>query len=82
VGAGLLTLMYILRTWQLVFQQAPAEGAKIKPASAGDSLFAPALLIGLCVLLGMYAAPLVEVATRAAEQLGDPQNYIHAVLGG
>lgn len=80
VLAGLLTLLYMIRTWQHVFQQPPDESLKLKPT--GDSLAAPALLIGLCVLLGLYAAPLVELATSTVTQLGDPSIYIRAVLGG
>jgi multicomponent Na+:H+ antiporter subunit D len=81
VGAGIITLLYMSRTWQLIFQQYPNEfSAKVK--ETGDSLVAPALLIGLCVALGLYAGPLVELATRTVNQLGDPSIYIRAVLGG
>jgi len=80
VGAGMITLLYMTRTWQLIFQQTPAEGMKAKPS--GDSQLAPALLIGLCVGLGLYAAPLLDLAIRTVAQLGDPQLYIQAVLGG
>jgi formate hydrogenlyase subunit 3/multisubunit Na+/H+ antiporter MnhD subunit len=45
-------------------------------------LLAPALLIGLCILLGLYAVPLVEAATIAVQRLSDPNIYIVSVLGG
>ncbi len=80
VAAGLITMMYMMRTWQHIFQRPAADTLKLLPI--GDSIFAPALLIGLCVLLGLYAAPLVEAATIAVTRLGDPQSYIHSVLGG
>jgi multicomponent Na+:H+ antiporter subunit D len=80
VAAGLITLLYMMRTWQLIFQQQPGAALKLKPQ--GDSLAAPALLIGLCILLGLWAAPLVGLATAAVTQLGNPQIYIHTVLGG
>ncbi len=80
VGAGLITLLYTMRTWQHIFQRSPDETLTLKPV--GDSLIAPALLIGLCVLFGLYAAPLVEAATIAVDRLGDPQLYIRGVLGG
>lgn len=80
VGAGLITLLYMMRTWQLIFQQTPDEGLKLKPV--GDSIVAPALLVGLCVLLGLYAVPLIEAATIAVTRLGDPNIYIRGVLGG
>ncbi|NWF68120.1 MAG: hypothetical protein HXY40_03460 [Chloroflexi bacterium] len=80
VAAGLLTLMYMMRTWQLIFQRAPDPELHLKPYS--DNPTAPALLIGLCVLLGVYAVPLVQLATEAVNRLGDPNLYIRAVLGG
>lgn len=80
VGAGLITLLYMSRTWQHIFQKTPDSTLKLK--SVGDSIVAPALLITLCVLLGLYAVPLVEAATIAVTRLGDPNIYIHAVLGG
>jgi multicomponent Na+:H+ antiporter subunit D len=80
VGAGMITLLYMMRTWQHIFQKEPDEFTKAKPT--GDNLLAPSLLIGLCVLLGVYAAPLIEVAKQTVAQLGDPQIYIRAVLGG
>ncbi|CAG0990674.1 MAG: hypothetical protein IAE83_17975 [Anaerolinea sp.] len=79
VGAGLITLLYMIRTWQLMFQQPPAPELKVKPK--GDQLFAPLMLISLCVLLGIFAAPLVDVATDAVTQLNDSQIYITSVLG-
>jgi multicomponent Na+:H+ antiporter subunit D len=80
VGAGLITLLYMMRTWQHIFQRSPDEHLKLKPV--GDSILAPALLVGLCVLLGLYAVPLVQAATIAVNRLGDPNIYIRGVLGG
>jgi len=81
VGAGMITLLYMMRTWQLMFQRNPDENT-VGLKDYGDKPYAPLLLIGLCVLFGIYAAPLVEVANMTVEQLGDPQLYITAVLGG
>jgi multicomponent Na+:H+ antiporter subunit D len=80
VGSGAITLLYIVRTWQWIFQRPPDEGVKTKPT--GDSLLAPALLIAACVAFGLFASPLLELAALAAAQLGNPQEYILAVLGG
>ncbi len=80
VGAGIITLLYMTRTWQLIFQQPPAEGVKTK--ETGDSQLAPTLLIAVCVVLGIYGSPLLNIASRTVSQLGDPQIYIRAVLGG
>jgi multicomponent Na+:H+ antiporter subunit D len=79
VSAGIITMLYMTRTWQLIFQQPPAEGVKTKPI--GDSQLAPLLLIGVCIVLGVYGAPLLDLAARTVEQIGDPQIYIQAVLG-
>ncbi|MDZ4768474.1 MAG: proton-conducting transporter membrane subunit [Chloroflexota bacterium] len=80
VGAGLITLLYMTRTWQHIFQRAPDATLTLK--TYGDSLLAPALLIGLCILLGLYAVPLVDAATAAVAGLNDPSVYIKSVLGG
>lgn len=80
VGAGMITLLYMTRTWQLIFQQKPDEHTKTK--STGDSQLAPSLLIALCIGLGLFATPLIDLANRVVVQLGDPQIYIRAVLGG
>lgn len=80
VGAGLITLLYMMRTWQHIFQRTPADTLHLKPV--GDSIIAPALLVGLCVLLGLYAVPLVEAATLAVTRLSNPDLYIRSVLGG
>ncbi len=80
VGAGLITLLYMSRTWQHIFQKSPDETLHLKPV--GDSIVAPALLIGLCIILGLYAVPLIEAATLAVTRLGDPNIYIRGVLGG
>lgn len=83
VGGGLITLVYMIRTWQLIFQQAPdSKTAPLKSQGEGDSVLAPALLIGLCVVLGLYAVPLVEAANRTVVAIGDPSIYISAVLSG
>lgn len=79
VSAGLITLLYMIRTWQLIFQQAPAPELHLKPK--GDQIYAPLMLIGLCVMLGLFATPLVDVATAAVTQLNNSQVYITAVLG-
>ncbi|PJF29839.1 MAG: hypothetical protein CUN52_06340 [Phototrophicales bacterium] len=82
VAAGMITLLYVTRTYVLMFQQQPnADSATIKEKGMGDSAFAPFLLISLCVLLGIFATPLVELVTLAVSQMSDPYIYIRAVLG-
>jgi formate hydrogenlyase subunit 3/multisubunit Na+/H+ antiporter MnhD subunit len=75
-----LTLVYIVRSFQRIWWQTPAEGAKAKPQ--GDRLLAPALLIAVVLLLGLWPEPLVRLAEATASWLSDPQAYVAAVLGG
>lgn len=85
VSSGVLSLSYVFRTWQTVFQQkfekpALVEGApKFYVKTFGDSVLAPTLLITICVVLGLYASPLVDLVARAVVQLGQPDIYISAV---
>lgn len=78
VASGVLSITYMFRTWQLVFQQDnPQLKLEIKPH--GDSVLAPVLLIGLCLVLGIYARPLVGLAQMTVEQMLNPSAYINAV---
>jgi hypothetical protein len=45
-------------------------------------LLAPALLIACVLILGLWAEPLVSLATAVSQWLGDPAAYAAAVLGG
>ncbi len=81
VVAGLITLLYMTRTWQLIFQQPPTENT-VGLKSYSDSTLAPLLLISLCVGLGLYAEPLLDVVVATVEQMNDPSIYIQAVFGG
>lgn len=79
VGAGILTVMYMIRAWQNIFQRKPTEST-IETKDEGDSLIAPFLLITACFLLGVvFAEPLILLVTETVNQLGDPNNYIEAV---
>lgn len=80
VSAGVITLLYMTRTWQWIFQRKPDPEVKTK--AYGDSLLAPTLLIGLCLLLGLFGGPLVDLANQVVLQLADPNIYILAVFGG
>jgi len=78
--ASIITVVYVIRAFQRIWWEPPAEGVKAKPG--GDRLLAPALLIGLCLLLGLWAEPLLRLANDVAAWLGEPGLYIAAVLGG
>jgi len=45
-------------------------------------LLAPAILIVLVLILGLWAEPLVHVARETSLWLNNPGLYIQAVLGG
>jgi multicomponent Na+:H+ antiporter subunit D len=82
VGGGLLTLLYMTRAYVLIFQQERnSDSAEMKDPLVGDSPLAPALLIAVCVGLGLYARPLLDVAQMAVVQMADTSQYINAVLG-
>ena len=79
VAAGILTVMYMVRAWQRIFQQNPLPGA-VDTKDEGDSLFAPLLLIVVCLLLGtVLAEPMIQLISETVRQLGDAQIYISAV---
>jgi multicomponent Na+:H+ antiporter subunit D len=78
--ASVLTLLYVARAFQTIWWVPPAEGVKAKPG--GDRLLAPTLLIGLCLLLGVWGEPLLRLATAVSAWLADPSAYIASVLGG
>jgi multicomponent Na+:H+ antiporter subunit D len=77
--AGILTLVYITRAFQTIWWEPAPAGAKTK--ATGDRLLAPALLIGLCLLLGVWAEPLLALADAVSASLLTPAAYIAAVLG-
>jgi len=78
--ASIITIVYVIRAFQTIWWTPPAEGVKAKPG--GDSLLAPTLLIALCLVLGLWAEPLLRLATDVSSWLGNPAAYIAAVLGG
>lgn len=80
VGSGALTLQYMFRTWQRVFQHKKAkEDIQLHLHDYGDGMLAPTFLIAICVLLGLYARPLVVLAQQTAINIGDASIYIDAV---
>ena len=79
VGFGILTLMYMIRAWQTIFQQKPSSGTAETKAE-GDSLLAPFLLICACLLLGIvFAEPLIQLVSETVRQFEDPNIYNSAV---
>ena len=78
--ASTLTLFYTMRAFMRIWWCSPAEGVVTK--STGDTLFAPAVLVTLSLLLGIAAEPLIALSQEAVRWLDKPEIYIRAVLGG
>ncbi len=77
--ASVLTLVYTMRAFMRIWWLSPAEGITTKPA--GDSLYAPLLLVTLILFLGLFADPLVALSRETVRWLVNPLIYIQAVLG-
>jgi multicomponent Na+:H+ antiporter subunit D len=78
-AASIVTLTYVIRSFvKIWFEPNPKVKEKAK---TGDRLLAPALLVTLSLLLGVWAEPLVALSQWAAAWLGDPWLYITAILG-
>jgi len=79
-AASVFTLIYVARAFQTIWWEPAADGVKAKPS--GDRLIAPAILVGLCLALGVWGEPLLRLAQTTADWLLVPEGYIRAVLGG
>ena len=75
---SLLSLIYVMRAFMRIWWQPRTSENKVK--ATGDSLLAPTCLIGLCLILGIFAEPLLQVTTTAAQWAYAPALYIQAVL--
>jgi multicomponent Na+:H+ antiporter subunit D len=76
---GLLTLFSMMKIWGEVFWKPSVEhhaGGPVKP------LLAPVIMLAaVTIAISLAAGPVFVLATQAAEQLLNRQDYIHAVLG-
>ena len=78
---SLATLIYTMRAFQKIWWEPQIDTAvTLKPD--GDRLIAPGILIGLTLLLGLWAEPLLQLAEATTLWLGRPDLYITAVLNG
>lgn len=79
IGVGsLITLVYVGRAFQRIWWEPMPEGVEPKPY--GDRLIAPAILICLCIILGLWGWPLLQTTTQVTIWLSSPDHYIQAVL--
>ncbi len=74
--AGGITLIYTARAYLRVWGPDVPATAK----SAGDRLWAPFLLVGFCILMGIWPGPVWELADRTARWILDPTLYIQGVF--
>jgi multicomponent Na+:H+ antiporter subunit D len=87
---SILTLFSMTKIWAEAFWKEPPEPAETgEPAMITESrasrllLVLPIASLALAtILIGLAAEPLYLLASRAAEQLMNPAEYIDAVLGG
>jgi multicomponent Na+:H+ antiporter subunit D len=82
LGVGLLTLLSMAMVWSEVFWKS-APYAITPHLPAGQAwLFLPVVgLVILSVVLGLGAEAVLPLATRVADQLLHPADYIQTVLG-
>lgn len=84
---GFLTLYSMMKIWSEVFWKAepePVTQKKTAGSGAGGTAIMVATISALAlmtVLIGLMAQPVYLLAEAAAQQLLQPEGYIHAVLG-
>jgi multicomponent Na+:H+ antiporter subunit D len=81
LAVSLLTLYSMTKLWNEAFWKAPPEPGPSAPAVPWTLLGPVAALAAVTVAVGLGAGPVFELASRAAAQLADPDQYIRAVLG-
>ncbi len=85
LGAGVLTLLSMMKIWNEAFWKPRAESAAWPPADVPrdgrdtTGLAALIALIGLVTVLGVWPQPLLRYADRAAAQLLTPSVYVEAI---
>jgi multicomponent Na+:H+ antiporter subunit D len=89
LGVSLLTLFSMIKIWVEVFwkrRPGPTDPHSpppaFRPADRQPLLMVPIVVFALLmVVIGLGAEPILAYATRAAEQLLNPEMYIQAVVG-
>lgn len=84
--SGLLALIALARTGSLLFYRVQAASADNQSSNVDKPCFnelAPIVgLLGLCLVLTIWAEPVLQYTNSTALQLLQPYHYIHAMLGG
>ena len=76
---SLLTIVYSARAFERIWWHNPPDNSRVK--ATGDHLLAPAILVALILLLGLWPEPLAHIARNTSLWLDTPHIYIQAVLG-
>ncbi|WP_394940200.1 Na+/H+ antiporter subunit D [Psychromicrobium sp. YIM B11713] len=93
VAVSLLTLLAIARVWNRAFWRRPEDAEFPDPvllagSSNGTKTVLPRMmvgptigLVGMGLLLTVFAGPLVQLADASAQEMLQRTSYVHAVLG-
>ncbi|MBN2110913.1 MAG: NADH-quinone oxidoreductase subunit M [Methanosarcinaceae archaeon] len=81
---AVFSLFYMFRAWLLMFWGEIRDTEKYGDYSAQKAsplILVPIMVLAVAIMvLGLYAEPLIALATATAGQILDPQPYIEAVL--
>ena len=82
LAVGILTLFSMTKIWAEAFWKEPEGSAPVTARSPlSVSLVLPCAVLALItVILGLWSAPLFELAMAASDQLLDPRQYIETIL--
>lgn len=76
---SIITLIYVIRAYQKIWWERLPES--VIPKAYGDMFLAPAILISLSLILGIWSEPLLQLAEATVSSISFPSEYILAVLG-
>ncbi len=81
LAVGLMTLYSMSKIWVHAFLEPTPEADSVRPDQKVGILYVPVVfLVLLTVAISIHPAPLVDLATSAADELTNTDRYINAVL--
>ncbi len=81
-AVGLLTLYSMVKIWNEAFWKEPPGNGRAPDRRIPVSMLVPSCALAACtVLIGILPGSLHDLASRAADQIKDPDLYISRVLG-
>jgi multicomponent Na+:H+ antiporter subunit D len=82
VLTGLMTLYSMIKIWNEAFlKKAPEQRSSKEPVSLGFVDLLPSIILGSAtILMGIFAASLVDLSLQAGDALLDPVLYIESVM--